>query len=140
MKGGRLMMLACVVALVAALGCGGSQRETTIRGALVSIDSARDGFLAYDRAHEMSLVAHCNPVVDSKEQCQSKVDASNKALADYQAKRAKIDPLIAFAYRSVAAAWLLNDQPSLDGMKAAVAQMFAAVKPFLTSTAPAGGK
>lgn len=135
-----LMLAACGVALVAAMGCAGSQRETTIRAALVSVDSARDGFLAYDRAHEMSLVAHCNPAVETREQCQAKVDASNKALAEYQAKRAKVDPVFAAAYRAVAAAWLLNDQPSLDGMQAAIAQLFAAVKPFISSAPATGGK
>lgn len=134
--------LAALIAIAAAGlpslgGCAANQRETTIKAAMVSVDSARDGFLAYDRAHELSLVAHCDPAVDTKEQCAAKVDASNKALAAYQAKRAKIDPLFGAAYRAVAAAELLADDPSLTGMQAAIAQLIDALKPFLTST---GGK
>jgi hypothetical protein len=121
-----------VLAIVAALaGCGASQRETTIRAALVTVDSARDGFLAYDRAHEMSMTAHCDPAVETKEQCATKVAASNAALAAYQVKRAKVDPLFSAAYRWLAAAKILDDDQSLVGMQSAIAQLLASLQPFL---------
>lgn len=131
------VVLAALVAVVAASGCAANQRESTLKTALITVDSARDGFLAYDRAHELSLVAHCDPTVDTKEQCVAKVTESNAALAAYQAKRAKLDPMFGAAYRGIAAAELLHDDPSLNGMQAAIAQLIEALKPFLTST---GGK
>ena len=101
-------------------GCAASQRGDTIKAALVTVDGARDGFLAYDRAHEQQLVAEST----------SPEDAHAK-LAAYQAKRAQVDPLFGAAYRGIAAAQILNDDTSLTGMQAAIAQLFAALKPLL---------
>lgn len=119
------------IAVVAGAGCGASQRETTIKTTFLSVDAARDGFLAYDRSHELSLVAHCDPAVDSKEQCTAKVAASQKALADYQAKRAKVDLAFATAYRSMTAAQIINTDQSVASMAAAAAQLYDLVKPFI---------
>ncbi len=107
---------------VVAGGCAGSQREDTIRAALISVDSARDGFLAYDRAHEQQLVAEAVSADDA----QAKLKA-------YQAKRAKVDPLFTGAYHGIAAAELLNTDQSLTSMQAAIAQLIDALKPFLGS-------
>lgn len=129
----RPILLSCFIALVAALapGCASSTRETTIKTALVTVDSARDGFLAYDRGHQMGLTAHCDPAVDSKEQCVAKVAASNAALNAYHVTRAKVDPLFGVAYRGIAAAELLNDDLSLTSMQAAIVQLLDGLKPFL---------
>src|SRR6185369_12120502 len=128
-----LMLAAAGLALLAAMGmgCGASQRETTIRSALIAADSARDGFLAYDRAHELGLTAHCDPAAETKDQCAAKVAASGAALAAYQAKRAKLDPLFALVYRAIAAAWIANNDQSLVSMQAALDQLIAGVKPFI---------
>lgn len=125
------ILLACAIALAAATGCAASAREIAIRAGLVSVDSARDGFLAYDRAHELSLTAHCDPATETREQCAAKVAASGAALAAYQVKRAKIDPLFTSAYRFLAAAKILDDDPSIAGMQAAIAQLISALAPFL---------
>ncbi len=129
---GLLVAMAMIgLATVAASGCAASQRSDTIRAALVTVDSARDGFLAYDRAHEMSLTAHCDPAMETKEQCAAKVTASNAALAAYQAKRAKVDPVFTGAYHAIAAAELLNTDQSLVSMQTALAQAIEVVKAFM---------
>jgi hypothetical protein len=102
------------------IGCGATQRTDTIKAAFVTVDGARDGFLAYDHAHEQQLVA----------QSVSPDDAHAK-LSAYQAKRAVVDPLFGAAYRGIAAAQILDDDTSLTGMQAAIAQLFAALKPLL---------
>jgi len=130
-----LMLAAAGIALVATIGCGASQRETMIRSALIAADTARDGFLAYDRAHELGLTAHCDPAAETKDQCAAKVAASGAALASYQAQRSKLDPLFALVYRAIAAAWIANNDQSLVSMQAALDQLIAGVKPFI-----AGGK
>lgn len=120
----RLGLLAAIagvgLTVVSVSGCAASQRETTIKTALVTVDSARDGFLAYDRAHEQQLVAEA-----------VNADDARARLAVYQAKRAKVDPLFAIAYRSMAAAQLLNDDPSITSMQAAIVSLLDALKPFL---------
>ena len=128
-----LMIAAAGIALIAAVGCGASQRETTIRAALVTVDSARDGFLAYDRSHEMSLVAHCDPITETRDACAAKVAASGAALAAYQGKRAKVDPVFTGAYHAIASAWLLNTDQSVASMQAALAEAITAVKSFMGS-------
>ena len=121
---GGLAMLAVLLIGVAGAGsltsCAGSQRADTIKAALVTVDGARDGFLAYDRAHEQQLVAEAVSADDARAK-----------LAAYQAKRARVDPMFGAAYRGIAAAELLNDDPSLAGMQAAIANLIGALKPFL---------
>lgn len=125
-----MIRLVCLVAL-ATSGCAASTREATIKATFLSVDSARDGFLAYDRAHEMALTAHCDPAAETREACAAKVAASTAKLAEYQAQRAKVDPLFVAAYRAVTAAQILNTDQSIAGMTAAAGQLFAAVKSFL---------
>lgn len=124
-------MRALLIAFAVLAGCSASARESTIKGTFVTVNAARDGFLAYDRAHEMSLVAHCDPAVESRDACVAKVAASTAALAEYQAKRAKVDGLFVGAYHSIAAAELLNTEQTVASMIAAAAQVYAAVKPFI---------
>ncbi len=113
-----LMLAAAGVALFAAMGCGASQRETTIRTSVAAADGIRDTFLAYDGPHELELVAKAV----SKEDAQAKLSA-------YQAKRsATIDKAMIVVYRAIAVAATLNDQPSLDGIKSALDQLNAAYK------------
>ena len=123
--------LALLALAVAGSGCASSQRETTIKTTFLSLDATRDGFLAYDRAHEMSLVAHCDPAVETRDACAAKVAASTAKLAEYQASRAKIDQLFTAAFRSLTAAQILNTDQSVASAIAAASQLFAAVKPFL---------
>lgn len=111
------------VALALCSGCAGSQRTDTIKAALITADSARDGFLAYDRAHEMELV----------QQAVSADDARAKLIA-YQTKRAKVDPMFALAYRAIAAAELLNDDTSVTSMQSAIVSLLDALKPFLSGS------
>lgn len=117
----RPILAACLVALVAVLApaCGASQRETTIRAAIVTVDTARDTFLAHDGPHELELARSGPATPEGKA-------AAASALAAYQAKRTTVDKALLLAYRAIAVATTLNDQPSLDGIQAAIAQVVAA--------------
>lgn len=105
---------------VAAGGCAGSQREDTIRASVAAADTIRDSFLAYDGPHELELARSGPPTPEGKA-------AAAAALAAYQAKRsATVDKAMIVVYRAIAVAATLNDQPSLDGIKAAIDQLTAA--------------
>lgn len=102
------------------MACAGSQRETAIKTSLVAADAARDAFLAYDGPHELELARSGPPTPEGKAEAAA-------ALAAYQAKRSTtVDRAMIAAYRAIAVFVVLNDQPSLDGIQAAIAQVRAA--------------
>lgn len=114
------MVLACCVALAAVFGCGASARETTIRASVAAADTIRDSFLAYDGPHELELARSGPPTPEGKA-------AAAAALAAYQVKRAAtVNKALIVIYRAIAVAATLSDQPSLDGIKAALDQFAAA--------------
>lgn len=115
----RPLVLACLVSLAATFGCGASQRETTLKAAVITLDTSRDAFLAYDGPHELEIAKSGPPTAEGKA-------AALSALAAYQSKRSAVDKAFMLAYRAVAAAWTLQDQPSLDGVQAAITQVIAA--------------
>lgn len=121
-------MVGLMVLAVAGAGCGASQRETTIRTSVAAADTVRDSFLAYDGPHELELARSGPPTPEGKA-------AAAAAIAAYQAKRsATIDKAFIAAYRAIAIAATLNDQPSLDGIKAAIDQLTAAYKALKGTT------
>lgn len=110
------------------MSCGASQRETAIKTSLVAADAARDAFLAYDGPHELELARSGPPTPEGKAQAAA-------ALAAYQAKRsATVDRAMIAAYRAIAVFVVLNDQPSLDGVQAAIAQVKAAYQALKGTT------
>lgn len=105
-------MKAIVLTLIVALsGCGASQRETTLKAALVTLDTARDATLAYDGPHELTLVATGTPI------------EAKAALAAYRLKRARVELAMTLAYRALAIAVAANDGPTLDAVQVAIAQV-----------------
>lgn len=120
---GAVSMLAVLLLsslVVSQSACGASARETTLKTATATLDAARDTFLAYDGPHELELARSGPATPEGKA-------AAAAALTAYQAKRsATIDKAFVVAYRAIAVAWTLNDQPSLDGIQAAIAQVMAA--------------
>lgn len=113
------------VLLVLLLGwlvaCGASQRESTIKAALVTVDAAREAWLAYDHHAQMEIVARATSLEDGRAK-----------LAAYRANQGKIETAFEVAYRAVAAAATLNDDASLAGMVAAVAAATKAVDAVTT--------
>lgn len=111
-----LVLMAIVVDGSVVIGaCAASTRQDTIRAALVTTDASRNAFIAYDAAHQLDIVAHST----SHEDDLAKLGA-------YRAKRARFETALTVAYRSIAAAATINDQPSLDGVKLAMAQLVLA--------------
>lgn len=106
-----MMLAACSVALVAAMGCGASQRETTLNTANLAINATASGLLAYDKVHQEALAVQGTP------------EQATAALAAYRAKRTKFNKALEAATDALIVAVKLNDQPSLDGLSAAVVEV-----------------
>jgi 3-deoxy-D-manno-octulosonic acid (KDO) 8-phosphate synthase len=114
-----------VLFLVVLVACGSSasQRASTISAALVTVDAARDGFVAYDAAHQAQIV-----------DAATSGSGARAELATYrQARDAATGPtgLLTTAYRAIAAAATVSDAPSLTTMQSAIAQLLTAIKPYL---------
>lgn len=97
--------------LVLAPGCAASQRAETIQTATLAVTAAGAGLLAYDRQHQEDLARTGTP------------DEAAAALKAYRAKRAKLDRALTVAVDAILVAVRLNDQPSLDGLAAALAEL-----------------
>ena len=100
-----LLVLALVVG-----GCAASTREKSIATTLTAVDVAAQGLEAYDRPHELALL----------EESTSQEEFDHK-LAAYHEKRERARSAIDGAYRAVAAAAALNNDPSLVSMLSAAA-------------------
>jgi hypothetical protein len=113
------------------LGCGASQRESTLRTSFVSVNAVRDGFAAWDQAHQAGIVQSATSLADG----QAK-------LAAYRAARERVDAAFQVAYRAVAFAAVTEDAP-LSQVLTALAELQAAVvalrehQPAPSAAAPA---
>ncbi len=125
--GARLLAVLAVLALglaAALAGCGASQRQTTIKAALVTVDAARAAFVAYDSGRQSEIVASATSLEEGRAK-----------LAAYRATRSKIETAFATCYRAIAVAAELNDEPSVAAAAASMAAVQAAVAEF---TRPGG--
>lgn len=109
-----------LVLILALTACGASQRQDTIKTALVGVDASRDAFLAFEHTAEQAIIAKAS----------SAADGTTK-LAAFQADRAKINNLFNVAYHAIAAAATANSDQSVASMQAAIALLVAAVTPYL---------
>jgi hypothetical protein len=115
--------LVLAVAGVFASGCTNNDRRDTIHATLVTVDAARDGFLAYDQAHQAEIV-----------QTAIGADDARAKLAAYRADRDRATGpagLLTTAYRAIAAAATANDAASLTAMTNAAIQLESALKPYV---------
>lgn len=106
--------------ILALTACGASQRQDTIKTALVSVDASRDAFRAFEVTAEQAIIA----------QAASATDGATK-LAAFRADRAKINDLFNAAYHAIAAAATANDNQSVASMQTAMGLLVAAVAPYL---------
>lgn len=90
--------------------CGASQREKAVRASVVAVNAARDGFEAWDAAHQKAIV----------DKATSREDGEAK-LAAYRASRDPIVHGFEIAYRLLAVAATQTDDPSLRAALAAAA-------------------
>jgi hypothetical protein len=103
------LALAALMAL--ALACGASQRTQTIQTAQIAVTAAAAGMVAYDKVHQEELARAGTP------------DEAATALKAYRAKRARFDLALVAVTDAIIVAAKLNDQPSLDGLAAALAEL-----------------
>lgn len=111
------------VAVVASTGCSASQRERTIKTTLAAVNETRVAFVVFDRAAQAAIVA----TATSYEQGAT-------ALAAYRAKREIVVDAFSFAYRSIATAATINDEPTLANMISAAAGIAEAFRDFKERT------
>lgn len=89
--------------------CGASARQTEIRSAYLTLDTAESAFHVYDVKHQQDL-ANAQPDQGS----------AQAAVSAWLVKRNAIDRDITIGVRAVATAAALDDDPSLAGMLKAV--------------------
>lgn len=112
------MKAATIMALCALLaGCGSSQRQSVIKAALITVDVSRDAFVAYDTTVQVTIVDKATSAADGR-----------LKLTEYRTKRERIIVVFSTAYHAIAAAALANDDPSIAGMQAALAQLAIAIR------------
>lgn len=98
-----LFVSAFLVMLVLSPACSGHQRTKTLSAALSAVNAARDGFLAWDKQHQLELV-----------KAGASRDEIDKALADYHGKREPVVAAFEVVYRAIAVAATQSDGPSLS--------------------------
>jgi hypothetical protein len=114
---GPIAALLLFVALAAGgSACAATSRADTLQTATITVVAARDAVLAYDGTHELELAKAGTP------------DQAAAALTAYRAKRAVANKAISAAVDAIMLASGLNDQPSLDGVARAIAQVIADYK------------
>ena len=113
---GPLFMLAIAIGSVALPACAGATRADTLQTATLTVVATRDAVLAYDGPHELDLAKAGTP------------EQATASLAAYRAKRATVNKAIAAAVDAIVVAGGLNDQPSLDGVAKAIAEVIADYK------------
>jgi acyl-CoA synthetase (AMP-forming)/AMP-acid ligase II len=107
--------LACLLA--AAPACTGNQRQKTLRATVISVNAARDGFVEYDRQHQLALV----------EKAATR-EEGEKSLAAYRLKRTPVVAGFEATYIALTIALTQTDDPSLRAALEASSAMIAAIK------------
>jgi hypothetical protein len=93
------------IALAFYVGCTPSQRQTTIKTTLATVDASAAAFVAYDKTHQTQIVANATDK-----------PSGESALGDWRKKQTTVGLTIAGAYRAVAIAATLEDDQSLQSM------------------------
>jgi beta-phosphoglucomutase-like phosphatase (HAD superfamily) len=102
----NLIIFLCLVCT-----CGPTARENAIKGALITVNTARDELLIFDGPHQSDLVNNATSLEDG----QNKLDT-------YRKKREHVRALLAEAYRAIAIAVVVNSDQD------AVAKILTTVK------------
>lgn len=101
----KLASLVVILAIFAG-ACGASaeeKRQTTLKYALTGINTARDGFVEWDRVHQIQIAERATSLEDGLKQ-----------LASYKEKRVYVEKGFEAAYRSLALAALELDLSSFN--------------------------
>ncbi len=106
-----LVVFAACLTVTQGLGCGSNSRTTAIQTSLVAVNAARDGFVAYDRQHQIDIA----DAATSKEEAKAQLQA-------YRKDRELLLHSFEVVYRALAIAATQNDAPSLtDAVRQATA-------------------
>lgn len=105
-------------------GCGMSQREKTIHASYVTTNGAHTAFVAYDRSHQVAIVNSAKSLAEGQ-----------ASLTAYREKRAKVVELFSGAYRALAAAAVVSDDPeNLATLSEAASLLVAALRDLTGGT------
>jgi hypothetical protein len=94
---------ALVLALLVVAGCA-NQRHTALTASLVTVNTARDTFVEWDRAHQLALVHEAT----SREQIVARLD-------EYRKKREGVVRAFAFVYAKLAKAFADDTEDATKG-------------------------
>ncbi len=97
--------LLAVIACLALVACGASQRQTTLANTVNAFGVVKTAFIAYDGQHEANIVNGCDVKAPAAE-CTAK-------LAAYRAERAKFLTALVAGYQAVVDAYRLDTDPSV---------------------------
>jgi len=97
-----ILTTALVLLSITALACGASARMKTLEATVISVDTARDGFLSWNKSHEQAIVASA----------QNREQALSNVAAYYEARGPVVEGF-QLAYRAIALAATKSDDTSL---------------------------
>lgn len=107
--------------------CGGAgKHENTLKASLISLNAARDGFVAWDREHQDQIVREAPTYVEGRQR-----------LDDYRKDRERVVAGFEIAYRALAVAALKRDDISITLMLAEAKAVYDRIRD-LTGKAPKG--
>jgi len=113
--------LQCYVAwLVLAVGltaCALDSQQKAVRAGLISVDATRDGFLAWDKAHQQQLVDQAATAADS-----------DKALTAYRANRAVLVQAFVAVYHALAVAAITPSQENFGTYLIELKDLYQAIR------------
>ena len=104
--------------------CGPNAKQKALKTTLISVNTARDGFVAWDDKHQQNIVKNATSLEDG----QSK-------LKTYRDKRAKLEVAFAIAYKAVATAALDLKQENVTLALSAALELYQHVRDLMGNDA-----
>ena len=111
------LFVVCLLLFVSSVSCTQQDRANTLRVSLTALNTARDGFIDWDRHHQMQIV-----------ETSKTRDEAESALFAYRERRKPVIEGFEAAYRALAVAATQTDEPSLRGALAMSADLVDAVR------------
>lgn len=103
------------------MSCIKNQRADTIRASLVTLTAARDGFTAWDRTHQESIIRGASTLEEGRAE-----------LDRYRERRRHIVESFVVAYQAIAVAATQSDETSLKAAVRASEDLLAAIKALIS--------
>jgi hypothetical protein len=120
-----LIALSLVAELL--MGCGANQRQKALTTALVGVNAAREGFLAWDEKHQQNIALLAKSYEEGRE-----------LLANYRENREMVVNGFELAYQGLAAAALVDDDgTSFEIAMGRIEQLYELLRVLMGDQAPA---